>query len=451
MIPAENPARLSVSVACGLNVEIRLGLKEIRIGRGRDADLLLPDPSVSRLHARIFRVGEQYFLADTSRNGTYLDGKRVTQAMLEGGQTFRIGPYQIHFLRERQSPEPDPPTVTQGARLGSDSSGPPSATIPSTSSDTFGLEGKSPFIKKLIENIRRVAGSDLPVLVDGETGSGKELVSRGIHDASSRRNRPFVVVNCGAISSDLIESELFGHEKGSFTGATAQRRGAFEIAHGGTIFLDEIGELPLALQPKLLRALEQKEIKRVGGNETILVDVRVIAATNRNIREEMSRKRFRDDLYFRLSTITLHVPPLRERREDIVPIAIIFLAEAASKANRAAPELTNAAAEFLASHDWPGNVRELRNAIQRALVMAEGPSLMAEDFSFLLTMESTPIEPAADTHLSRWEHTEKTSILAELARQRWNKTRTARELGIAKSTLFEKLKKFGIRSPESDR
>ena len=451
MIPSESPARLSVSVTNGLNVEIRLGLTETRIGRGADADLLLPDPSVSRLHARIFRVGEQYFLADASRNGTYLDGKRVTQAALEGGQTFRIGPYQIHFLREKQSPGPDPPTVAQGMRLDGDPPGPVSAAARKPSSDTFGLEGESPIIKRLIENIRRVAGSELPVLVDGETGSGKELVSRGIHDASSRGDRPFVVVNCGAISPELIESELFGHEKGSFTGATAQRRGAFEIAHGGTIFLDEIGELPLALQPKLLRALEQKEIKRVGGNETILVDVRVIAATNRNLREEMSRTSFRDDLYFRLGTITLHVPPLRERRNDIVPIAIRFLAEAAARANRPAPDLSGAAAEFLASHDWPGNVRELRNAIQRAVVMGENPSLLPGDFSFLLAPESPPVESAPDSRLSRWEQTEKNSILAELARQKWNKTRTARELGIAKSTLFEKLKKYAIRSPESDR
>ncbi len=451
MIPAENPARLAVSLTNGLNVEIRLGVKEIRIGRGVDADLLLPDPSVSRLHARIFRVGDQYFLADTSSNGTYLDGKRVTQTVLEGGQAFRIGPYRIHFLRERQPPGADPPTVAQGAAPASNPAAPTALSPPTTSSDTFGLEGKSPFIKRLIENIHRVASSDLPVLVEGETGSGKELVSRGVHAASSRRNRPFVVVNCGAISPELIESELFGHEKGSFTGATAQRRGAFEIAHGGTIFLDEIGELPFALQPKLLRALEQKEIKRVGGNDTTLVDVRVIAATNRNLREEMSRKTFRDDLYFRLGTITLHVPPLRERREDIVPIATLFLIEAASKANRPAPELSGAAAEFLASHDWPGNVRELRNAIQRAVVMGDGPSLSAGDFSFLLVPESPPAELAADSRWSRWEQTEKNSILAELAHQKWNKTRTAHELGIAKSTLFEKLKKYGIRSPESDR
>ncbi|MGE5664207.1 MAG: sigma 54-interacting transcriptional regulator, partial [Deltaproteobacteria bacterium] len=239
-------------------------MTETRIGRGADADLLLPDPSVSRLHARIFRVGEQYFLADASRNGTYLDGKRVTQAALEGGQTFRIGPYQIHFLREKQSPGPDPPTVAQGMRLDGDPPGPVSAAARKPSSDTFGLEGESPVIKRLIENIRRVAGSELPVLVDGETGSGKELVSRGIHDASSRGDRPFVVVNCGAISPELIESELFGHEKGAFTGAINQKRGRFERANKGTIFLDEIGELPAQAQVRLLRVLQVKEIERVG-------------------------------------------------------------------------------------------------------------------------------------------------------------------------------------------
>ncbi len=451
MLPAENPARLSVSLTNGLTVEIRLGISEVRIGRGADADLLLPDPSVSRLHARIFRVGEQYFLADTSRNGTYVDGKRVTQAILEGGQAFRIGPYNIHFLRERQSRGPDPPTVAHESSPDAGAPSVPASPSAPVLSDTFGIEGKSPSINRLIENVRRVASSDLPVLVEGETGSGKELVSRGIHDASERRNRPFVVVNCGAISPELIESELFGHEKGSFTGATAQRRGAFEIAHGGTIFLDEIGELPLALQPKLLRALEQKEIKRVGGNETILVDVRVIAATNRNLREEMAKKTFRDDLYFRLGTITLQVPSLRERREDIVPIARLFLADAASRANRRPPDLSGAAAEFLASHEWPGNVRELRNAIQRAVVMGEGPSLLPGDFSFLLPAEPARADVAVDPQLSRWEQTEKNSILAELARQGWNKTRTARELGIAKSTLFEKLKKYGIRSPEFGR
>ncbi len=190
----------------------------------------------------------------------------------------------------------------------------------------FGLIGGSAHVRKLVATIRRVAASDVPVLIEGETGSGKELVARGIHDASARRERPFIVVNCGAISPELIESELFGHEKGAFTGATAQRKGAFELANNGTIFLDEIGELPLALQPKLLRALEQKEIKRVGGNDLLLADVRILAATNRNLREEVARKAFREDLYFRVGAITVPIPPLRDRREDVAPIARHFLA-----------------------------------------------------------------------------------------------------------------------------
>ncbi|HSG06507.1 MAG TPA: sigma 54-interacting transcriptional regulator [Nitrospiria bacterium] len=448
MIPAENPAILSVSISNGMSVEIRLGSKEIRIGRGKEADLLLPDPSVSRLHARIFRVGEHYFLADNSRNGTFVEGKRITQLQLEGGLVFRIGPYRIHFSREgKMHPFSEPPTVVPGS-VPDPSLRPDRKAHPKTSSSALDILGKSVVMKELVSNIRKVAASDFPVLIEGETGSGKELVSRGIHESSFRKGGPFVVVNCGAISPELIESELFGHEKGAFTGATAQRRGAFEIAHGGTIFLDEIGELPLRLQPKLLRALEQKEIKRVGGNEAILVDVRVLAATNRNLRKEVSGKNFRDDLYFRISTITLTVPPLRDRREDILPIAMHFLANAASSTDRPIPELTGSATEFLSSYEWPGNVRELRNAIQRAVVMCDGSSIGPQDFSFLLPTDSVSAQGAADLSLTRWEQAEKTNILAELSRQKGNKTRTARELGIAKSTLFEKLKKYGIRSTE---
>ncbi len=448
MIPAENPAILSVSISNGMTVEIRLGLKEVKIGRSKEADLLLPDPSVSRLHARIFRVGDQYFLSDNSKNGTFVEGKRISQVQLEGGVSFRIGPYRIHFSRDGKSPSAaEPPTIVAGSSVDPlpciDRN-----TFPRTSTSTLDMIGNSTAIKKFISYIYKVAGSDFPVLIEGETGSGKELASRAIHDCSLRKDGPFVIVNCGAISPELIESELFGHEKGAFTGATVQRRGAFEIAHGGTIFLDEIGELPFRLQPKLLRALEQKEIKRVGGNESILVDVRVLTATNRNLRKELSDKNFRDDLYFRISTITLTVPPLRDRREDILPIAIHFLADAASRANRPVPELSVPAVELLSSYDWPGNVRELRNAIQRAVVMSDSPSLTPRDFSFLLPAHSDTPPEGIDQPLSRWEQSEKTNILSELSRQKGNKTRTARELGIAKSTLFEKLKKYGIRTTQ---
>jgi transcriptional regulator with GAF, ATPase, and Fis domain len=448
MIPAENPAILSVSISSGMSVEIRLGLKEIKIGRGKQADLLLPDPSVSRFHARIFRVGDQYFLSDNSKNGTFVGTKRISQVQLEDGLAFRIGPYQIHFARDEGSLFPSEPlTVVPGSFTDYPNRADRKAP-PGTSPSTLGMISHSAIMKSLIKSIYKVSSSGFPVLIEGETGSGKELVSRGIHECSGRKDCPFVVVNCGAISPELIESELFGHEKGSFTGATVQRRGAFEIAHGGSIFLDEIGELPLRLQPKLLRALEQKEIKRVGGNDSILVDVRVLAATNRNLRKEVSDRNFRDDLYFRISTITLSIPPLRDRREDILPIANHFLSDVASRTNRPTPKLSTPAAEFLSSYDWPGNVRELRNAIQRAVVMSDGPTLEVRDFSFLNPTKPESPVTVTDRSLSRWEMSEKTNILDELSRQKGNKTRTARELGIAKSTLFEKLKKYEIRTPE---
>ena len=458
MIQADPGARLSVTISNGMTVEVRLGLKEVKIGRGREADLQLPDPSVSRLHARVFRVGQQYFLADLrSRNGTHADGRRITQLTLEDGRMFQVGPFRIHFHRPVSvSGAGEEPTASGSVR--SDSARPEPLPVPKRTSASsaaghapFGLIGRSAHVRKLIGTIRRVAASDVPVLIEGETGSGKELVARGIHDASVRMDRPFVVVNCGAISPELIESELFGHEKGAFTGATAQRKGAFELAHNGTIFLDEIGELPLALQPKLLRALEQKEVKRVGGNDLLLADVRILAATNRNLREEVARKAFREDLYFRVGAITVPIPPLRDRREDVAPIARHFLAGMADHTTATVPGLSSAALDALVSHDWPGNVRELRNAIQRAVVMADDGELTASDFSFLRPASPQGQEPEAASGLSRWEQAERTNILGELARQMGNKSKTARVLGIAKSTLFEKLKKYGIRTEEFDR
>ena len=461
MIQGDPGARLSVTISNGMTVEVRLGQKEVKIGRGREADLQLPDPSVSRLHAKVFRVGGQYFLADLrSRNGTHADGKRITQLSLEDGRMFQVGPFRIHFHRPVSGfPAGEEPTAPPGS---------PSSTADSAETEPvrvakrteapavtveapFGLIGGSAHVRKLVATIRRVAASDVPVLIEGETGSGKELVARGIHDASARRERPFIVVNCGAISPNLIESELFGHEKGAFTGATAQRKGAFELSNSGTIFLDEIGELPITLQPNLLRALEQKEVKRVGGNDLLLADVRILAATNRNLREEIARKTFREDLYFRVGAITVSIPPLRDRREDVSTLARHFLAEMKSPASGLLPDLSPAALDAMISHDWPGNVRELRNAIQRAVVMADSGELTGHDFSFLRRAAEPEAGAETPPGLSRWEQAERTNILGELARQMGNKTKAARALGIAKSTLFEKLKKYGIRTAEIDR
>jgi len=237
------------------------------------------------------------------------------------------------------------------------------------------MVGESREFQRVLENIRIVAPTDATVLIQGETGAGKELVARGIHDLSSRRKRSFIKVNCAAIPATLLESELFGHEKGSFTGAIAQKIGRFEAAHQGTLFLDEVGEIPLELQPKLLRALQEQELERLGGNRTIQVDVRIIAATNRNLKQMVDHGKFRSDLYYRLLVFPLTVPPLRERREDIPALVRFFTQRYARKMNRVIEEIPSTSLDALTRYDWPGNIRELQNLVERSLILSPGPVL----------------------------------------------------------------------------
>jgi DNA-binding NtrC family response regulator len=278
------------------------------------------------------------------------------------------------------------------------------------------------------------------VTVQGETGTGKDLVARAIHDASPRNDGPFVVFDAGAVASNLIESELFGHEKGSFTGATEQRQGAFERADGGTLFIDEIGELALELQPKLLRALEQREIQRVGGSKRIPVDVRVVCATNRSLVEEVKKGRFRDDLFFRISVVVLVLPPLRDRREDIELLCDAFL-RMGNPPMKAAPD----AVSVLQNYDWPGNVRELRNVIETARAMCNADTLYAKDLIFAHERDiSVQKEGAMSLAGKTLESIERAAIAQTLAHFGGNRSAAARALGIAPSTLYLKLKKYGI-------
>jgi len=309
------------------------------------------------------------------------------------------------------------------------------------SGDSFeGMLGTCERMQEVFAMIRKVSTTDAPVLIEGESGSGKELVARAIHQLSQRRNRPFVVINCGAIPENLLESELFGHEKGAFTGAHIQRKGRIELVHGGTLFLDEIGELFLPLQVKLLRFLQEQVIERVGGREGIAVDARVVAATNKDLKEAMKDGSFREDLYFRLGVIFISLPPLRERDGDIMLLAKAFLTRYAEENKKKLIGFTSGATEAIEKYEWAGNVRELENRIKRAVIMAEGKRLTPADLEMGVPKpkyDSMSLREARDT-------LEKELILKALARNNGNITKAAIELGISRPTLYDLMAKAGI-------
>ncbi|RMH93481.1 MAG: sigma-54-dependent Fis family transcriptional regulator [Calditrichaeota bacterium] len=304
--------------------------------------------------------------------------------------------------------------------------------------------GHSPPMQRLFQLIRRVAEEDSTVLIEGESGTGKELAARAIHRHSPRADRPFITVNCGALNENLLESELFGHEKGAFTGAIRRKKGRFELAHGGTIFLDEVGDIPPAMQVKLLRVLQEGEFERVGGEETLKVDVRVIGATNRSLKQLVMEGKFREDLYYRLSVIPITLPPLRERREDIPALVEHFLGK--RRGNRPPKRISPEGMKLLMEYHWPGNIRELENLIERLQVISPGPEIDAGLIAAQLGQ--APIAPGAGyDHLPLEEAVaafEKNLILHALKKAGGVKTQAARLLGIRPSTLYYKLEKYGL-------
>jgi len=313
------------------------------------------------------------------------------------------------------------------------------------SGDQWGMIGSCPEMQSVYHTIRKVASSNAPILITGESGTGKELVASAIHDASSRRKGPMVAINCGAIPENLLESELFGHEKGAFTGAHAAVRGKLQYAHKGTLFLDEIGELPVNLQVKLLRFLQEGTIQRVGGREEIAVDARTTCATNIDIAKAIEEGRFREDLYYRIGVITVKLPPLRERGDDIQLLADNFL-KIYGKENKKKPlRFSTAGLAFLKRHNWPGNVRELKNRVQRAVIMCDGSSVGPLDLGCDVEPPAMPVPTCDGVSLKvARERMEREMILHAIERQSGNILKAAEELGVSRPTLYDLMKKLSI-------
>ena len=328
---------------------VKLG-ERLTVGKASDNDLVLPDDTVSRHHCELERTSNGVVVRDLgSTNQTRVGRTAVREAVIESGSTIVVGSVELLLRGE--------PNRTQ--------------VLPSEATSFGEALGVSLSMRQIFGVLERIAPTDASVLLEGETGTGKDVLARSIHQMSTRKDQPFVVVDCGAVSYNLIESELFGHERGAFTGAVAARQGAFEIAGHGTVFLDEVGELPLDVQPKLLRVLESGEFRRVGGNKPLHAEARIVAATKRNLKEEVERGKFREDLYFRLSVVPITVPPLRTRREDVPGLVEQFLDLARKRdPSASAISLTRETVSALAAHDWPGNVRELRNVLDRAIYIA---------------------------------------------------------------------------------
>ncbi len=393
------------------------------IGRDKASDIVIDDDALSRKHL-VLRSGAPFTVEDLgSRNGTVVRGSKIaanTPVEIELGEPISIGAVQLFVevarARRAETTAPD------------------------------GVVVADPKMKQLYAVIDVVAASPLRILLLGETGAGKEVIARAIHARSQRAAKPFLAINCAALAEGLLESELFGHEKGAFTGAVAAKAGLFEAADGGTLFLDEIGEMSPGTQAKLLRVLESGEVMRLGSVKPKVVDVRVVAATHRDLRARAEAGSFRSDLYYRLDGATLVLPPLRERTADIEPLARRFATEMAAKLGIPAPTIRAEAISALQKHAWPGNVRELRNVIERAVVMRNGAALRAADLD--LERQAAPAGVPGDGLWSNVEHLERQKIVDALAATAGNQSAAARRLGIARMTLIKRIEQFGLARPK---
>jgi transcriptional regulator with GAF, ATPase, and Fis domain len=443
---SERPGRVLEITRCALlslngprrGEEVIIDRECFRIGKSPDSDLMLADETVSREHCEIVRDDKGYLLRDLgSTNGTLLDGAEIREGYLRAGVVISVGRVE---LKVRPFAE----------RID---------LLPSERESFGELVGRSPPMREVFGLLERLAPTDATLLVGGETGTGKDLLARAAHAASPRAKHPFIIVDCGAVVGTLIESELFGHEKGAFTGAIEARKGAFELAHKGTLFLDEIGELPLPLQPKLLRALESRRIRRVGSEREIPIDIRVIAASHRNLRLEVERGHFREDLYFRLAVVPLHLPPLRERRDDLPLIAAQLLTRLAEPGS-VPLSIGKEALAALRAHDWPGNVRELRNVLERAALMSRAggetevrliglPALQTgsapRNANGVAASEFEPTRSYRETR-EIWEtEFERRYVGWLLSRHSGNVSSAAREADMDRKHLHKLAKKHGLR------
>jgi len=420
--------RLTVATGPDAGTSAAFADDAVTVGTASSNALVLTDPMVSRHHARIEVHDDGIRLRDLkSTNGTYLQGLRVTGAYLPETARFRVGGTEIDFSL---TAEVAPLAVSQQRAF-------------------HELLGASVAMRRVFATLERVAPTDATVLVEGESGTGKELVAEALHASGPRASGPFVIVDCGALPAGVIESELFGHEKGAFTGAVMTRAGAFEQAHGGTLFLDEIGELDISLQSRLLRALDRRKVKRVGGADYREVDVRVIAATNRDLEELVNQGGFRDDLFYRLAVVRVAMPPLRERAGDIELLARHFIQQFRVRHPAAPPfEITSEVLRSLGARNWPGNVRELRNFIERAVVLASPELLSAPDAGRAPAASSgvriafdKPYSEARDAWVAFFE---REYVTAALERSGGNVAQAARDCNVDRAYLFRLLKKHDL-------